>query len=356
MSIFNTGSIHSMTNLGSSPVTSVSVHESMTEGAAAIIYESELNFSNMMKAIGINEVNYFAENGTSVVYEGTTLSSVFTRMKEFFRSIAKKIKELFNKFIMQIDAWIRSDKDFVTKHRAALLQVNTKGFEYKGYKFTTNAASAAGALSSLDGYLSKNEMKQANINGAAAKLDGYTKAWKDNRADHIESMRGSSIGKNEKLTAKEFDEALFKLFRNGDDKRDTITGINTNTLLDTISNFKTQKDAAKKSMESIDKNINKIIEGLNKQEREIAKFAKDESQESIQRKAAAMRFITELSAAEKDKLAVIQKVHSSQMSSMKHENRQAKSICVRMLNYAPKNESAAVRESAVSGLDSVKFV
>lgn len=358
MSIFNTRSIHNMTNLGSKPVMSTSVHESMNTGAAAIIYESELNFANMVKAIGIEEVNYYAQNGTSIIYEGTTLSNFFNKMVEFFKTLKKKIRELFNKFIVQVDSWIRSDEAFVKKHRNALMQVDTKGFKYKGYKFTTNATSTKSALTATTQYLSKNNMKNSNVgphSGEKIKTqDKWTKDWSDNRADHVSRMRSVCVGGSGTLTNKEYDKELFKLFRNGKDESEEISGVNVVDLLNTISNFKVQKDAAKKSMNEIESNIDKIIEDLRKQEKEIAKFDKKETPEQYQARAAAMRYITELSSAQKDRLGVIKKLHGSLMSALKHENRQAKSICVRLVGYTPKNESTNFSTSG--GLNSVKFI
>lgn len=357
MSIFSTNSIHNMTNLGSKPVTSASVHESMNTGAAAIIYESELNFSNMIKAIGVEEVNYYAENGQGVIYEGTKLSNFFNKMIEFFNTLKKKIKELFNKFIIQIDSWIRSDEAFVKKHRNTLMQVNTKGFKYKGYKFTTDATTTKSALTTTTQYLAKNEMTHSNVgphSGEKTKTqDKWTKDWGGNRADHIGKMRAECVGQQGNLTNKEFDKELFKLFRDNKEEAEEITNVNVSQLLSTISNFKAQKDTAKKSMTEIEKNINTIIENLRKEEKEIAKFDNKETPEQYQARAAAMRYITELSSAQKDRLAVIQKLHGSLMSALKHENRQAKSICVRLVGYSPKNESASLN---TGGLNSVKFI
>lgn len=353
MSIFSTNSIHSMTNLSSMATTELSVHESMTVGSAAIIYESEANFTNMMKAIGIHEVNHYAQHGQVVVYEAGGVKGFIQKIIQFFKDLLKKIQALYNRFIAQMDAWVRSDKDFVKKYKSRLIQADVKGLKYKGFKFTTTALTMSDALTKTTGYLAKNEMKHANTSSTSIdSLRKWTKDWNDNVSDHTEGLRGAVIGGN-KLTDKEFGEALFKLFRDGKDEK-TEVSISARENITIIEGGEKAKSDAKKSMDTIKKNIESIISDLKKQETQLNKYSEKDSDDEIRVKGAAMAYVSALSNARKTQLQVIQKANGALMSALKHENKQAKSICVRILGHLPKKDE--VQNNSGSLLEGVKFI
>ena len=60
------------------------------ELSLAMIAESEQNYNAIMKAIAINEVNYFAENGQEIIYEAGGISGMFAKIKEFFKLADRK--------------------------------------------------------------------------------------------------------------------------------------------------------------------------------------------------------------------------------------------------------------------------
>ena len=105
------------------------------EAALNIVVEGEENYNRIVQAVGIDEYNYFEENGVEMVYEAADIKGFFGKIKAFFVNLLQKIKGLIKKFISLFDSYTKSDKDFVNKYRRHLVSVNMKNFEYKGYKF-----------------------------------------------------------------------------------------------------------------------------------------------------------------------------------------------------------------------------
>ena len=69
------------------------------ELALAMVAESEQNYISIMKAIAINEVNYFAQNGEEIVYEAGGVSGIFNKIKEFFKKLIEKVRQILHRFI-----------------------------------------------------------------------------------------------------------------------------------------------------------------------------------------------------------------------------------------------------------------
>ncbi len=112
------------------------VYEPGMEGAMAIVAESEANYNAIMQAIGVAELCVYESTGKEMVYESSNIKGFFGKVKEFFLKMWEKIKGLFQKFFAMFDQYVKSDKEFINKYRNVLLKVNTRNFEYKGFKYT----------------------------------------------------------------------------------------------------------------------------------------------------------------------------------------------------------------------------
>ena len=75
-------------------------------------------------------------------YEALTeasVSSVFAKVKEFFKKLWEKVKAFFHNVKRYIDAMFMSGKDFVKKYSADIKKAtNLKGFEYKMYDYAND--------------------------------------------------------------------------------------------------------------------------------------------------------------------------------------------------------------------------
>lgn len=326
------------------------------KGAMEIIVENEENYAMLMKVIGVNELRYFEENGTEIVYEGANASGFFAKIKEYFLKVLEKVKGLFKKFISMIDALIISDKEFVKKYRPVLTGINTKDFSYKGYEFSITPNFVTGGDSKVETYLNGSSLGFNKIDVSPTdandinKLETLVTSWTSNKEDHVDSMRGKALGDNAKLDTKEFMEKGFALLRNGEGKPVEINKVSVNDQLEIITNFKEAKKGAQDAFKAIEKRVNQLIKDLNSKEKEFTNaFNNDEA--ANKGRSVAIRAISKYVEASKIHLTIVQQLQGLMMSAYKQQYRQAKAVCVRLVNYKPKNEGFVYEgASAFEGL------
>ena len=312
------------------------------EAALNIVVEGEENYNRIMQAVGIDEYNYFEENGTEMVYEAADVKGFFGKIKAFFVNLLQKIKGLVKKFISLFDSYTKSDKDFVNKYRKHLLGVNTKDFEFKGYKFDDTKLSGFNCDTAL------NEITKS-VYGLGTDSKGYAIQNKENcqnfldktsdTSDIEETMRGAALkacgGTESKMDAGEFSKELFKLYRGGEDSKEVLDNISISTQLNYILNT---KDAVKKGNDaekSFTKSTNDILKGIDKEASALAKATADDAELQSKRIQATNRYYSLLKSAQGLVITAI----GAYLTALKDRNRQAKSICVSAMNYKPKNES-----------------
>ena len=342
MGIYSTGSVITENYLENIDVQE-SAYEPGFEGALQNIIDEEVNYSKLMEAVAIAELSHFEQNGRELVYEGANLSGFFSKVREFFKNMYEKIKGLFKKFIGFLDSLIMSDKAFVNKYRTTIIGADTTDFEYKGYIFKIKDFDLE---SYLDSVRTKHDMnmniKASTITaGGSGPYDQGAKNWKENKEDTIEEMRGVMAGESgKKYDEGEFHTAIFEKLRDGKDKPEIINTVNPSAELNTISSFKENKTKAEKDFKALEKGINEILKQLTADEKEISNAIKSSKNEAMDTaRSAAIRYISARSEAEKVRLSLGQKAQGLVMSAMKQEYRQAKAICVKLINYKPKNES-----------------
>lgn len=362
MGIYTTQSLY---GINENFLEDIHVEESMYDpgikGATAIIVENERNFSELMKAVGIDELRYFEESGTEIIYESSRIKGLFTKIKEYFRTAFEKIKGLFKKMMALIDSWIKNDQDFVKKYRNTLLQVDTKGFEYEGYIHTLDKVELKSSADKTLSYLESSGMDSKNVGPHvknAKKVEDQVNAiekWRSNKEDHMDKLRGVAAGESSvKLNDKDFKEKLYEKLRNNEKDKVKIGKISVPSLLEIVSSFKDSKKILNDNMKALEKNINDIIKNLNDQEKSLSKDIPGDDKDAIKARATAIRFASEVASAQKSRLNILQIVNGAVMSALKQQNRQAKSMCVRLINYKPKNESFVSEGSSL--LNGVTFI
>lgn len=104
--------------------------ESPVEECAAIMYESEYNFNQIMKCIGINELKEFS-NGRDLILEGTDLHAFFENVKKLIVKMAEGFMTMCQKAFTAIKNAITADKKLVGEY-AKDIEV---GFGKDGWKF-----------------------------------------------------------------------------------------------------------------------------------------------------------------------------------------------------------------------------
>ena len=104
--------------------------ESPVEECAAIMYESEYNFNQIMKCIGINELKEFS-NGRDLILEGADLHAFFENVKKLIVKMAEGFMAMCQKAFTAIKNAITADKKLVSEY-AKNIEV---GFGKDGWKF-----------------------------------------------------------------------------------------------------------------------------------------------------------------------------------------------------------------------------
>ena len=306
-------------------------HEANLEGALMNIYESEVNWNSLMKAVAMDELTHFVENGEMAVYEGARLDSFFAKMKEFFKSLWTKIQGFFNKFFAMIAQFVLTDKAFVKKYEKALRDKTTTGFEYKGYEFTNLDDSnemkqlAAQVMNSTQRVKDAKDLEPKSVE----EIKAITKSLGENETKINDGYRGKMVKKSS-VEYDDYAKELYMYFRKGEDSPSTISGVNIDAQIKYISDAKDNIKAAKEDMNIYKKSINDVIDALNKAEKALGSADKEEDKA---KNSAISSCILKSIASTKSMLSIAQTYSGAKVSALKARNRQAKSVCVKVLSY-----------------------
>lgn len=313
------------------------------EAALNIVVEGEDNYNRIMQAVGIDEYNYFEENGTEMIYEAADIKGFFGKIKAFFVNLLQKVKGLIKKFIALFDSYTKSDKEFVNKYRRTLLGVNTKDFEYKGYKFADGKLTSFGDCDAVLGKITQTvnglgKDQEAFTKKSQAECETFLTATSD-VSDIEDKMRGAALqavgGSNSAINASEYSKELFMLYRSGEDTKDKLDNISISQQLGYISGTKDAVKAGQDAEKTFTKSTNTILKNIDKAASNLSKEKKDNVEEQSKQIQATNRYYTLLKSAQGMVITAV----GAYLTALKDRNRQAKSICVAAMNYKPKNES-----------------
>lgn len=307
------------------------------ETAATIIAQNEANYATIMKSIGIAELAVYESTGAEMIYEGANIKGFFAKVKEFFVKLWNKVKGLFKKFFALIGSYTMKDKDFINKYKKDLLKVNLKDFTVKGYNYTNlnwSPATAAGKIEEIIKKETTVDTFAVTASNAGAINDACEKA---DREDARDAMRGAAIGKS-KMDESEFTEELFKYFRKDEDAPVELENISITNCISVISGSDEAEKGAKKAFKETEKAINEVLKALDKTEKEALKAVPKEGAAKTDESAAIVKAVSNVNAYIHDEMNILTKVNGALLRAIKDANRQAKAICVKAINYRPKNE------------------
>lgn len=351
------------------------------ELALAMVAESEQNYISIMKAIAINEVNYFAQNGEEIVYEAGGVSGIFNKIKEFFKKLIEKVRQILHSFIAKLSSFASSDSSFVQKYQKEFSEKWNKiksDYEFSGYKFTvkTDAApdranikggaveavaaccdsSAEAAVKAAVGVTSLNDI--LNVSGDLKKI---LDSIRDNKDDIQEAMRGkvanvvttsfssgTATASGSKLSASEFSKELFEKFRGGEENKQSLELKKEFSVADIVGDVKNTdkfKKAAQKFTDAVVKGLNDEIKVLDKLEKDIVKIqtGDDIKNKSGNDKTAAsnsasnvLGLVSEANGLIKDYSSYYVQANGIYLQAIADRNRQAKAIMVKVIGSTKK--------------------
>ena len=315
------------------------VYEAGIEGAMNIVAESEYNWQKLMEATGIDELQYFVENGSEMVYEASG-TGFFAKAKDFFKKVWEKVKGLFRKFFGMFDAMVKDDATFLSKYKNKLAKVKLPSdFKIKGYNFTIDkkAEIVDTTNSKVSGIV--NSITSDN-NG---KLDEY------DSDDINEQIRGIVLGDKGKYTDKEFSTTLFENLRNGESDKEDIENITVGQIVSALGSTKQLRKEAENNFKKIKKTIEDSIKTCEQAEKKALNGTEDTDTKSLKisqehRKIEVYRML----------LNADQVANGATLTAIKQYGQQWKMTAAKLLKYVHESveeDGDVVSESHISNVD-----
>lgn len=381
MGIYSTRGIYeSSINLDATQPEEV-FEENFMEAALRHTYENTCNLNRIMQTIGIAELAEFEETGRDVVYEAADVKGFFAKIKASVMKIWQKIKGLFTKFFAKMKSFSKDDKAFVNKYRKQILAADLTDFEYKGYEFTLDVATASGIQKKFDDNakikkafdFGVDDIKEYNW---SKETDEAKTVFGEEISDVIEEARGVAIGSSDSFDQKEFTEELFKLFRKGEDSKQDLDDKSDEIDPYEICRFLEGSSKTKKDIEDdfrvTEKNIKKVIKKLTDAENALYKMKSvkeaDEENNNDDKddkltdsdKSKRLKLVSTSSKIVNNCLTIMEQVEAAKMTAFNDKRKQCKAIAVKLIgrkNPNAKNESYGYNDdSFISYLDDVRLV
>lgn len=270
-------------------------HSFVQEGYNFIL-ELGRDYMDAEKTFYTNVLGSYGDN--EIITE--SFSGFFDKIKAAIHKFIEWIKKVFKQFVVKINALFSNEKYIKKNHKLLYKFDSTDEFEFNGYEFTNVDKVDVPKAAALEAFeksdygtnftdfttikatfgTGSTDVNPNNSNNLATnttkfndEMDKKITSLNDGINDFYDEFRGKVIGKAEKFDSSEFSEALFELFRNGDDKPSDIT-IDATYVSDAYRRFESHKDLIKsiektqKSMihdyEALEKHIDKMI-SLNKE-------------------------------------------------------------------------------------------
>jgi len=343
------------------------------EMALNLVAENESNYNTIMKAIALDELAYLEENGQEIVYEAGGVSGVLGKIKEFFKKVIEKIRQILHTFITAISSFIRDDRSFVDKYKK---EFSTKwsqvksDFGFKGYKFTLKdnvskgskdafVAAFKGTFSStipdFDTFVTFDYT--TIMSKTAADLKKVVEDLRDNKDDHIEALRGkvahqfsndtanTAIAAGSSLSAAEFSKELFECYRNGESSKQTIekSELSVAEIVATLTNSEKSENCAKTMCNRITQACDKLINDIDKYEKALVKAqtgtemkasgTKNEDSEKLSYELSIASGISELYKVSSNLFTQALGIY---LQALKDRSRQSKAIMVKVISGSKK--------------------
>ena len=356
--------------------------------------EIAANHNSFMKSIALSELAAFEQTGsTDVLYEAVDIKGVFEKIKMFFKKIIEKIHKIFHTFIARMSAWFGGNASFAKTYEKEVVKGwgNVKNdWEFKGYHFThisetkadtdakfsvmiegngetegikkkltdliasglanfitSSSSEDLKALLSDDPDNDKNKNNTA-ITAVREKMDDIKDAMRFRIVDNLSKGSGLltvlqvNLG-GSKYDSSEYTEELFKVFRNGEDskesfeKKDVLAsyGGSVAGMMTYIKEFDKIKTKTESAERKITKAIDKLIDDVSKaQNANIKEMKDDKTKTTLNEYLVQMSSLyqTIYSAASE----YVTQAFSAYLQAQKEACTQAKEIAVKVIGQSKK--------------------
>ena len=248
------------------------------EEAFNIIYESEYNYNQILRCIGMNELKSFVE-GKEYVFTEADKNGFFETFRKWLLEAFRKVTEWFNKMVNKFREATGLDKKFVEKHSKEIVDgynaIAAKGdTKFETYDFSNLIENVADAKN--DKFFSyadpNNHVVDANLDIIHVGDDdvGYQPSASEREAESLKRM-GVTALVGDDTTMDNLNERLTSYAR-GEKKTVTI-GENKDLTADNVIKRMKQDfvGGVQAIFKEIKNNFHKRIEKVDKMRRECSK-------------------------------------------------------------------------------------
>ena len=311
------------------------------EEAFNIMYESEYNFNQIMRAIGMAELNE-AANGREFFLEGANAKAFFEKikngLKKMFESITKAVKKVLHK----LDFALKSDKKFISENKSKIEKAAKGKWSYQGYKYTDLLDKAKNVFNTTN--LDNITTEMNKLREKADKDDDIT----DVDIDALNVNIITIIGNREPVLnvdmGKHAHDLALELRNNQTEKRELNKYIDVNK--DVIDVLKSDRDTTKirELYNECKKAFNKAISEIQKYEAKVSKT--NDARSTIQIQIAAMA-----NKAYNRSLSVANLEYSCLMKAAREKRAQARAVAHIILRYYEDNKKTLDANATVTKPD-----
>lgn len=261
-----------------------------------VVYESQYNMNQIMKAIAMNECN--AAYAGVLTESWDDVKGFFQRVKEAFIRLVKKVAAIVKKWIDNATTTFRSNKSFWTKYGGKLgqgltaIQADTGKKKMKGYKFPASIVNNGLNMNGADKALKTSISTTFHVNFTNGTMDESHYGDETSGKDYSSKMSkiyaelaaafssGSRFSVGSDISSMdEFRKACKKAFYGGDEKEEYWMSVEQiKAILDKPDKcIKNAKDSYKK----FEKSINGTISALKRLESSASKNYKSDEKDPI---------------------------------------------------------------------------
>ena len=363
--------------------------------------EIAANHNAFMKSIALSELAAFEQTGsTDVLYESVDFKGIFEKIKMFFKKVIEKIHKIFHTFIAKMSSWFGGNASFAKTYEKEVVKGwgNVKNdWEFKGYHFTniaeTKEATDATFSVKIEGiqkdlsdlianglYDFVYDANKKNIAEYKTMTNMITKIRED-MDDIKDAMRKSivnDISKNHSLPtivqidtgakggydSSEYTEELFKVFRNGEDSKDSFEkknvldsyGGSVAGMMTYIKEFDKIKTKTESAERKITKAIQKLIDDISKAQNEKIKENKDADEKTKNLNEYIVQISSLYQTIYSAASEFITQAFSAYLQAQKDACAQAKEIAVKVISQSKKMTESVDYSDDYSGNGGFDFI
>ena len=171
-----------------------------------IMYESLYNHNQLLRAIGIHELNE-AYNGRELILEAADVKAWFEKVKEIFVNAFNKICEVFRTAVNKLNFAATNDKNLIENNKDILekAKTNKTAWEFEGYKYN-NIRDSIGAVKAFAKELETEIVVPADNGGAPTPVKLSVDPTGEGNADYHQ-MYEIVLGINKAIDARDEKDA-----------------------------------------------------------------------------------------------------------------------------------------------------